>query len=446
MNYRKYLIGQKDNMLEELMRFVSINSVYDEKTVKKGAPFGAGVHDALEYVAKLGEKYGFAVDRCDGYCTELTIGEGDKTIGIFAHADVVPATGKWRDGPFSPYVDEGKIYGRGTSDDKGPFMAAFYAVLALQEAGLIKNYKVRFVVGGDEERGSRCLDYYFKELKKPSPTYGFTPDADFPVIYGEKGINDFFPELEIELPHVKRMKGGAATNAVCDRVDIELNTPNMFVDYCLNNRIPHEFDGKIVTVLGKSAHGSTPEEGDNAAIKTIKILGDVYAIEKLQKLADGLSDTSGKKWNGYAKTRLMGETTYCVGLISYEKGLLKFSVNFRYPETVKSSEYKDKFDEYFETKSNMGEESHVLLFNPRSKLVKTLMNAYMYETGDFFRGPITIGGGTYAKHCENTVAFGAMFPGRESVMHQPNEYMLVKDIMKASLIYARAINLLGKLK
>ena len=142
----------------------------------------------------------------------------------------------------------------------------------------------------------------------------------------------------------------------------------------------------------------------------------------------------------------MGETTYCVGMISYEKGLLKFSVNFRYPETVKSVEYKDKFDAYFGSKSTMGGESHVLFFDPKSKLVKTLIKAYRAETHDLFAKPITIGGGTYAKHCENTVAFGALFPGRESVMHQPNEYMPVDDIVKSALIYARAIDLLGKLK
>ena len=445
MKYREFLIGQKDNMFEELMRFISYDSVYDEKTKTKEHPFGAGVADALDYVAKLGESNGFSVDRCDGYCTELTIGSGEKMIGIFAHADVVPATGDWKDDPFSSRIVDGKLYGRGSSDDKGPFMAAFYAVLALKETGMLGNYKIRFVVGGDEERGSRCLDYYFKNLKKPSPTYGFTPDADFPVIYGEKGINDFFPEIQINLPHVKRITGGAATNAVCDKVEIELDDSTQIVDYCKKNSIKLEYTENKVTIIGKSAHGSTPSEGDNAAIKAMRILGEVYDNAYLKKLASGLSETSGKNWGGFCYTKLMGETTYCVGLISYENGLLKFSVNFRYPETVKSIEYKDKFDAYFGTKSRMGEESHVLFFNPKSKLVKTLMKAYRAETHDFRHGPITIGGGTYAKHCENTVAFGALFPGRESVMHQPNEYMPCDDILKSALIYARTIYLLGKL-
>ena len=446
MKYKTWIREQKDNLIEELMRFVSINSVFDESTKSKQFPFGKGVARALEYVASLGEKNGFKVDTCDGYCTELTIGEGDKTIGIFAHADVVPATGKWSDDPFSPYVLNGKVYGRGTSDDKGPFMAAFYAVLALKLEGLLNGYKVRFVVGGDEERGSSCLDYYFKTLKKPSPTYGFTPDADFPVIYGEKGINDFFPEINVKLPGVKKISGGAATNAVCDRVEIELENVELVIEYCESHDIKYEVDKNTAIIIGKSAHGSTPNEGDNAAIKTMQILGDVFDEKSLKKLADGLEDTSGKKFGGFCKTKLMGETTYCVGLISYEKGIFKFSINFRYPECVKSLEYKDKFDAYFGTKSTMGEESHSLFFDPKSKLVKTLMKAYRSETHDFFAKPITIGGGTYAKHCENTVAFGALFPGRESVMHQPDEFMPVEDILKSAEIYAKAIYLLGRLK
>lgn len=446
MKLNKFIIENKDNMLEELMRFVSINSVYDEKTVSKENPFGFGVADALEYVAKLGEKHGFNVDRCDGYCTELTIGSGEKTIGIFAHADVVPATGVWKEPPFSPFVYDGKIYGRGTSDDKGPFIAAFYAVLALKNFDLIKNYKIRLVVGGDEERGSRCLDYYFNNLKKPDPTYGFTPDADFPLIYGEKGIVDFFPELNIEIPHVKSFKGGAATNAVCDKVEIELDDPTMLEEYLNKNVIAHKTEGNIVRIFGKSAHGSTPEVGVNAAIKTLEILGKVYGVEKLVKLSSDLSDTRGKAFGCYAQTKLMGETTFCIGMISYEKGVLKFSVNFRYPETVKCEEYKEKFDAHFGTKSTLGHESPYLLFDPKSKLVKTLMKAYRKESFDLLHDPMTIGGGTYAKHCKNTVAFGALFPGREYVMHQPNEYMPVSDILKSACIYARAIYLLGKLK
>lgn len=445
MSYQDFILKNKNRMLDDLKEFVSINSVYDEKTKENKKPYGNGVSKALEYVADLGKRHGFEVDRCDGHCTELTIGNGEKMIGIYAHADVVPATGDWKKNPFCCYEEDGKLYGRGTSDDKGPFIAAFYAVLALKDAGLIRDYKIRFVVGGDEERGASCLDYYFNNLKKPFATYGLTPDADFPVIYGEKGINDFFPEIKVNIPHVKSISGGLATNAVCDKVEIELDDCAPVVEYCKKKNIEFSVKENTVTIIGKSAHGSTPDEGVNAALISMQILGEVFDVKELKKIADALSDTSGKKFGGFCKTKLMGETTYCIGIISYKNGVLKFSENFRYPETVKSREYIKKFDAYFGTKSKVGEESHCLFFDPESKLVKTLMQAYQEETGDYESKPITIGGGTYAKHCKNTVAFGALFAGRESVMHQPNEFMPVEDIVKSALIYARAIELLGKL-
>ena len=137
MNYKKLLEPNKNQMLDALRRFVQIPSVYDEKTITKTTPFGKDVDNALAFVADLGERFGFDVDRCDGYATELSIGEGDKVIGIYAHADVVPVTGSWKYGPFNPTIENGNIYGRGTSDDKGPMIAAFYAVKALKDNGLL---------------------------------------------------------------------------------------------------------------------------------------------------------------------------------------------------------------------------------------------------------------------------------------------------------------------
>ena len=445
MSYKTHLQFYHHEMLKELKELIKIPSVYDETTKTETMPFGKAVDDALAYIAGMGERYGFKVDRCDGYCTELTIGEGDKMIGIFAHADVVPATGKWEGNPFEPRVHLGKIYGRGTSDDKGPFVAAFFAAKALDKSGMLKDYKIRIVVGGDEERGSRCLDYYFGKLKKPAPEYGFTPDSDFPLIYGEKGISDFFCELKLNIPGVKSIKGGVATNAVCDRVEIELEDTTEMENYCKECGISYEITGKTLIILGKSAHGSTPELGDNAAIKAMVGLGRVYHVQELMDLGAKLADTTGKSFDGFAESKLLGQTTYCVGKISYEDGMLNFTVNFRYPETVDRTAYMINFDNHFHTLTILGEESPYLLYDPESDLVKTLLKAYRKETHDRTK-PLTTGGGTYAKHAKNTIAFGALFPKRQSTMHEPNELIPVKDIYKSARIYARAIKMLGKLK
>lgn len=446
MNYKKLIEPYKVDMLDAFRRFVQIPSVYDEKTVTKETPYGKDVDDALTYIARLGERFGFDVDRCDGHATELTIGEGDRLIGIFAHADVVPVTGEWDNPPFRPEIKNGNIYGRGTSDDKGPLIAAFYAVKALKDASLLRGYRVRIVVGGDEERGSSCLEYYFNNLLKESPTYGFTPDSDFPLIYGEKEIFDFWPSLNIEIPHVKSIKGGAATNAVCDKVVVELDDACELKSYLESKNVKFQIDGNKITVLGKACHGSTPELGENAALILLIALGEVYHLDLLSNIGAKLQDTTGKSFGCFVHSDLLKDTTYCVGMISYENNNLTFSVNFRYPENVNSEEIIARFDEEFKTTSKVdGEPSHYLLYDPNSLLVKTLLKAYREETKDMSE-PLTTGGGTYAKHAKNTIAFGALFPGRVSTMHEPNEYMPLEDFYLSAAIYAHAIDLLGKIK
>jgi len=444
MNYKKLVEKYNDEMIETLKEFCSIPSEYSSQTKTKEMPFGKSVDDALKFVGKLGEKEGFAVDYCDGYATELTIGEGDKMIGIFAHADVVPATGDWENPPYEPVIKDGKFFARGSSDDKGPFVATFYAAKALKEAGLLKGYRLRFVVGGDEERGSGCLHHYFEELHKENPTYGFTPDSDFPVICGEKNITDFFPELEVAIPNVKSISGGKMTNAVCDKVIVKLEDASKFAQYLEENKINFLVNGNEITFIGQSCHGSTPAEGINAALIALKCLGDFYHVESISKIGNDLLDTTGAKFGCFTKGKILGESTYCVGKINYENNKLVFSVNFRYGESTNLDEIIQTFNQHFGTKCEKGGVSKMLLFEPKCKLIKALLKAYRKETGD--RSPaLTTGGGTYAKHAENTVAFGALFPGRVSTMHEPNEYMPIDDIKLSAVIYARAIDYLGKL-
>ena len=150
-----------EEALDKLISFLKINSIYDEKTISEDAPFGKGVKEALDYIASLALENGFNVDYCDHYCTEISYGEG-KLLDIYAHADVVPVSADWVHSPFEPVIENGKLYARGSSDDKGPAIAAFYALKMLKDIDLIKGYKVRIVIGGDEERGSGSLEEYFQ--------------------------------------------------------------------------------------------------------------------------------------------------------------------------------------------------------------------------------------------------------------------------------------------
>ena len=233
-DYRKMVEPYKEEALKTLKEYVDIDSVYDESTITKEHPFGQGVENALSYVAKLGEKLGFHVDRCDNYVTELTYGEGDKTFDIYAHSDVVPVIKKnWTKKPFELIEEDGVLYGRGTCDDKGPGLACLYAVKALMDNNRLGGYKMRFLFGGNEERDSLCLEHYFHTMKKGYPTLGISPDADYPLIYAEKSIYAYNADYEVKIPNVKDFHLGDALNIVLSEVEVELDEDEKKVDESL---------------------------------------------------------------------------------------------------------------------------------------------------------------------------------------------------------------------
>lgn len=453
-NFKKMAKAYEKDAIKTLQDLVRINSVYDAKTVKSDAPYGQGVKKALDYVASVGQKMGLALDRCDGRCTELTYGKEGNLIGVYAHADVVPVSGKWDNAPFGAKIigegKEAKMIGRGTSDDKGPLVAALYAVKLLKDNNLINDYTVRLVAGGDEERGSSCLSYYFHNLKKKPNDFGFTPDADFPLIYAEKGIAHFSATKKIDLKPIIAMDGGVVANAVCDKLVITLPKDKKFASFFKDSKIEGDInevgDIMIVSFKGKSAHASTPEVGENAALKAFKILGRFYKIAFLENLAKVLEDCNGNGFGGYAESKELGKTTYSYGIVKYNGNSFDMSVDFRYGEGVDSKALIAKFEKATDTVSVLKGASEPLLYDKKSPLVSTLMKSYKRMTLKLFDKPLAIGGGTYAKEAPNCVAYGSAFKGHEGDIHSPNEYIYVEDFLKQIAIYADAIYSLGHIK
>lgn len=449
-NFKKLAKNYEKVALSALQEDIKIPSVYDASTIKEGQPFGANVKKALDFLAKLGNDYGFKVDKCDGYCTELTIGEEGPLIGIYGHSDVVPATGKWEHSPWSPAVKDGKMVCRGCSDDKGPLLASLYAVKLLKDNGLIKGYRVRIVSGGDEERGSSCLEYYFKHLHKEECDYGFTPDADWPLIYGEKAIHRATLSYEGKLGPIIEMMGGEVANAVCDKLLVTLPHDTKFEEYLKKNNISADISSNevltMVTFKGKAAHGSTPELGINAALLAFKTLGEFYKIESLSKIANALKDSNGASFGGFVHSKELLDTTYNYGIVRYHENKLSISLDFRYGEEADPIKCLESLSKASGLTYEVTSETKALLFDKKNPLVTTLMKAYKKETFDLFAKPFTIGGGTYAKEAKNTVAFGAAFEKHPGDMHAPTEYLYLEDFYKDIAIYARAIYMLGNLK
>jgi succinyl-diaminopimelate desuccinylase len=445
ISFKKLTQPYENEFIDSLKECVKISSVYDEKSASETAPYGTNVSLALEWMRNLALKHGFKAEIVGSRCVEITYGDKGKEVGIFGHLDVVPLGEGWKHDPLGCEIENGYIYGRGVADDKGPVLAAFYALLALKENGLLNNQRVRFVCGGDEERGSSCLDYYFNEAKKKPVDIGFTPDSDFPLIYAEKGILNYTLKGNVDLGNdILAINAGVASNVVIDKARVTLKNSEHFVNYLKNNNVEFTVKDNVVTFIGKSAHGSTPELGINAGIIMLKYLGGFYNIEVLKILAAEYKDYNGHGLHEFFEKPCLGKTTYNVGLINYDGHTFSMVVNFRFPEDIDGKKIVEEIQTISPLPIYNGEPSKVLYFDKSSYIVKTLLNVYREETGDKVSEPLAIGGGTYAKEAANIVAFGATFPGKNNHMHESDENIELSDLYECLAIYAHAIIELGK--
>lgn len=438
----------QEKAIQLLQEWIRIPSVDDSTRSSKGKPYGEGVYQALQYIGKIAQQDGFEVDYCDGHVTEISYGKGP-LIAVYAHADVVPVSDQWKHPPFGAVIEKGRMYGRGTSDDKGPAMAAYVAFKALRDGRFIQGYSVKLVIGGNEEKGSNCLKYYFHTLKKPYPKAGFTPDGNFPLIYGEKGITNYELTGRIHFPQLKSIQAGTAHNAVIDLATAVL-LPDPTLERTLKKKnyrytLQQSKEEMILSVHGKAAHGSTPEIGVNAGVQLLDVLGTHYRFEPFTLLAKQYRNVFGKTLGLFVKTKLMGVTTFNVGLMSVKDQQFSMTVNYRYPETVKLKDVMATLKKISPFQVKQEYDSALLFIDPQSPMVQTLVKVYQQETGDTKTKPMTIGGGTYAKEAKNTLAFGSKFPGRNDFIHENDEKIHIIDFTRSISIYAAAIDQLGRL-
>ncbi|MCM1395840.1 MAG: Sapep family Mn(2+)-dependent dipeptidase, partial [Corallococcus sp.] len=267
------LENQFDEMISTLRKVISFNT--EKSAASTGAPFGQNIKDCLDYVLQTANDFGLDIYDCDGYAGHAELkGTTDEVLGILGHLDVVPAKAdEWRYPPYAAEIHDGKMYGRGTMDDKGPMIACLFAVKALKDAGFVPSKTVRLIFGCDEESGMECVEHYFKKVAYP--TVSFSPDGDFPVINREKGIYQFDVVCG-KLPQGVSITAGDRANVVpslcAASLPADVALPKLTDDYATEKFA----DKTVVTAIGKAAHGSTPDEGVNAARKILKLLTEIY--------------------------------------------------------------------------------------------------------------------------------------------------------------------------
>ncbi len=438
--------GYKEEALLLLKEVISFPSFLTEYKKDDFEPFGKANREVLEYVINHAKNDGFSTLNVDNYAGHIEFGDGE-ILGILCHLDVVPVDkSEWNSDPFTLTFKDGKLIGRGVMDDKGPFVASYMALKMLKDEGFVPNKKIRLIFGCDEESGSRCLERYFMKIERPK--IGFSPDAEFPLINGEKGMMSY--DLLVDDNVILEMNAGLRYNMVPSfaKMKINVNLENEFKSYLKENKYDGEIKDGYYIVRGVAAHAMCPQNGLNAAYILFDFLYK-YSPSKLAKFVNEyyLFDVNGKKIGYYDYDDEMKELTSNFAIVDINNSVGKIGINCRVPknedfklieEKVTNATSKYKYDFKILNTSNR----HYVPAD--SPLIKVLMNVYKKTTGKFDSKPFTIGGGTYAREIEGAVAFGPLFEGREDVCHIANEYMWLDDFDKLVEIYYYAIKELTK--
>jgi len=470
MDYEKYLELNKDEMIFALQDVIRSNSEEGEKIMGKNGevyPFGMGVHEAFMKVLAMGEKMGFEVKNVDNYGGHIDFkGKGDKIMAIIGHLDVVPAGSGWDFDPYGGEVADGKIYGRGTTDDKGPVISCLYAMKALKDAGYQPECTIRLIIGLDEETGWKGMEYYFDHERRPD--FGFTPDADFPVINGEKGMLVFGLAKKFSASaaaakglELRSLQGGTAPNSVADgcRVVVRSGQDGDYDKIREIVRVYKEETGYKVNVkgVGKSleitttgiaAHGATPWKGLNAISVMMQLLGRFNFVNEdhndfIQFYNDYIGFClDGEKLGVNISDEPSGKLVFNVGIAEIDPEAGKLVINIRYPVTADGEWILEKIAETldrYEIGLIRAKNKPPIFLDLDNPVVKELLAIYQKHTGDTESKPLVIGGGTYARSTPNIIAYGALFPGDPDLMHQKNECITIERFEQMTKIYAEAI-------
>lgn len=443
-----------DSMQEEIIKAVQESVKIDsiEGVPEVGMPFGKGPAEALQNALTLANNLGFTTKNIDNIIGYAEFGKGEEMVAVLGHLDVVAAGDCWTHPPFAGEIYDGILWGRGTIDNKGPTIGALFAMRAIAESGLEISRRIRVIFGTNEETGSRDAVRYNET--EEAPTMGFTPDARYPIIFAEKGILTISISKKLDQRNgtvkLTSFIGGKTSNIVPD----------------LASAIVLDCEGveKKYTAKGIAAHGSTPEMGINAIITLLNQLKKIDFCHDLKQWISFILEKIGDQTDGKAigikmKDDKSGALTLNLGTMNmaatansmgtnetFAEDEIEAKINIRYPVSKTFREIEEVINK---TLSEAGIKVKVIvhkkpLYIPEdSELIRKLQKVYEKKTGNKAE-LIAIGGGTYAKSMNNTVAFGPIFPGQKDLTHQANECISIENLMKNVKIMAAAMYELAK--
>ena len=433
----------KDDFLASLKTLISYPSVLNEG--ENGTPFGQAIQDVLEKTLEIAQEMGFQtyLDP-EGYYGYAEIGQGEELLAVLCHLDVVPAGDleDWQTPPFEATLKDGWLIGRGVQDDKGPSLAALYAVKSLLDQGLAFTKRIRFIFGTDEETLWRCMNRYNQIEEKAD--LGFAPDSSFPLTYAEKGL------LQVKLHgpgwEDRPLQAGRALNVVPDKATYKGERLEELLPVIDQSGVNYTEETGAVTVLGLSKHSKDAAEGVNAIVGLAESLSLIQPHPALLFIADAVGeDATGAALFGEIKDEPSGALSFNIATLSIDEDRSEIGIDIRIPVLADKDALVERLTEVAASYQLQYEEFDYLapLYVPLdSPLVSTLMEVYQEETGDQTPA-MSSGGATFARTMENCVAYGALFPDALQTEHQANERAKLNDLYRAMEIYAETIRRLA---
>ena len=436
----------RDEYVRMLQDWIRTPSVKEEAA--PGAPFGTDVRKMLDLAMKDAREMGFAVRDFDGYACDVTLGGAEEKIAVLGHLDVVPTGDGWTKPPFEGLIENGRIYGRGTNDDKGPALASLFAMKAIRDAGIPLKKGIRLILGCDEESGWEDMEYYGAHERIPD--VGFSPDATFPLINTEKGMI----VLKLRAPAAKsglkvlQVSAGDRVNVIPGECTALAEGGEELAEkvraYAERTGLPYTAEvtgrGVAITATGIPGHSAYPKGKRNASGMMLLLLRELGAEGPAAVLAEAVGlEHDGASLGCACRDEVSKELTCNMGILRLEDGEWFATLDFRCPVTADQEKLKEAAAAHlpgFAVETDTQKPPHYVPAD--SGLVKSLLAAYDEETG--LKGePMSTGGGTYAKVLKQGVAFGALFPDEEDLAHQADEYETIDRLMLAMKIYANAL-------
>lgn len=430
-----------DEYVEHLKTLVAIPSYL--KDDGSNYPFGSSIQEVLETMLAICKSYGFETYLDPkGHYGYADIGEGESMFGVLCHLDVVDEgdINAWNTDPYTLTESEGKLFGRGTSDDKGPTLSALFGLLSALDAGYTLNRKVRFIFGVDEESLWRCMRSYVS--KETLPDFGIAPDSIFPLTYAEKGLIEF--KIKSNSETSLKLSGGGPLNAVPSLAKAPYS--ETLVNSLKLLGYEYSIENDEIIVKGQAMHAKDADKGVNAIVRLCEaIKREDGSLNILNFIVNKLVNPNGLYLYGDIEDEISGKLKLNVGSIVVENNTQEVGIDIRFPVTypvdkvrqvlqMACAEYGLVLEDYDYLPS--------IYIDKESDFIKSLMHAYQSVSGDYESQPISSGGATYARSMPNVVAFGGLMNDDPSVAHQANEHILIDSTLKAIEIYAHTfINL-----